>query len=160
MKNKASLLLRNKISIEHIKKLREETGAPVLEIKKVLEEASGDEKKAKEMLKKSGFERAVKKADREIEAGWIFSYIHHSGQIGAIVELGCETDFVARTDEFQKLGKELAMQVVSMNPRDVKNLLSQGYIRQQEKTVEDLIKETMAKMGENIQVEGFQRLEV
>lgn len=149
-----------KISIEQIKKLRDETSAPVAEIKKALEEALGDEKKAKEILKKSGFERAAKKAEREIKAGWIFSYIHHSGQIGAIVELGCETDFVARTDEFQNLGKELAMQVASMNPKDVKNLLSQGYIRQPEKTVEDLIKEIVAKTGENIQVKGFQRLEV
>lgn len=149
-----------KISVDQIKKLREETGAPVAEIKKALEEARGDEKKAKEMLRKSGFERAVKKADREIKAGWIFSYIHHSGQIGAIVELGCETDFVARTDEFQNLGKELAMQVASMNPKDIKNLLSQGYIRQPEKTVEYLTKEVVAKTGENIQVKDFQRLEV
>lgn len=152
--------MKNNISIDQIKKLREETGAPVQEIKKALEEALGDEKKAKEILKKAGFARAAKKAEREIKSGWIFSYIHHSGQVGAIVDLGCETDFVARTDEFQTLGKELAMQVASMNPKDVKSLLSQSYIRQPEKTVEDLIKEIVAKTGENIQVEGFQRLEV
>lgn len=149
-----------KISIGQIKKLREETGAPVHEIKKALDEASGEEKKAKVILKEAGFARAAKKAEREIKSGWIFSYIHHSGQVGAIVDLGCETDFVARTDEFQSLGKELAMQVVSMNPKDVKSLLSQDYIRQSEKTVEDLIKEVVAKTGENIQVKGFQRLEV
>lgn len=149
-----------KISIGQIKKLREETGAPVHEIKKALDEASGEEKKAKVILKEAGFARAAKKAEREIKSGWIFSYIHHSGQVGAIVDLGCETDFVARTDEFQSLGKELAMQVASMNPKDVKSLLSQDYIRQSEKTVEDLIKEVVAKTGENIQVKGFQRLEV
>lgn len=149
-----------KISIDQIKKLREETGAPVAEIKKALEETDGDEKEAKEILKKSGFARAAKKAERETKSGWIFSYIHHSGRVGAIVNLGCETDFVARTDEFQNLGKELAMQVVSMSPKDVKSLLFQGYIRQPEKTVEDLIKEIVAKTGENIQVKGFQRLEV
>lgn len=149
-----------KISINQIKKLREETSAPVNEIKKALEEAGGDENKAKELLKKAGFARAAKKAEREIRAGWIFSYIHHSGQVGAIVDLGCETDFVARTDEFQVLGKELAMQAASMNPKDVKDLLSQSYIRQPDKTVEDLIKETIAKTGENIEVENFERFEV
>lgn len=149
-----------KISIEQIKKLREETSAPVHEIKKALDEAGGDEKKAKEILRKSGFERAAKKAEREIKSGWIFSYIHHSGQVGALVDLGCETDFVARTDEFQTLGKELAMQVASMNPQDVKDLLSQSYIRQPDKTVEDLIKETIAKTGENIEVENFERFGV
>lgn len=148
-----------KTSINQIKKLREEIGAPVAEIKKALESAFGNEKKAKEILRKSGFERAAKKAERKIKSGWIFSYIHHSGQVGAIVDLGCETDFVARTDEFQSLGKELAMQVASMNPKDVRDLLSQSYIRQPDKTVEDLIKETMAKTGENIKVKEFRRLE-
>ncbi|MBI2007236.1 MAG: translation elongation factor Ts [Candidatus Blackburnbacteria bacterium] len=149
-----------KISIAQIKKLREKTGAPVAEIKRALEEALGDEKKAKDVLKKSGFARAAKKAEREIKAGWIFSYIHHSGQVGALVDLGCETDFVARNEEFQNLGKEIAMQVASMNPRDVKDLLLQGYIRQPDKTVEDLIKEAIAKTGENIRVEEFKRFEV
>lgn len=152
--------MKNNISIDQIKKLREETGAPVAEIKKALEEAFGDEKKAKEILKKAGFARAAKKAEREIRAGWIFSYIHHSGQVGAIVDLGCETDFVARTDEFQSLGKELVMQVASMNPKDVKDLLSQSYIRQPDKTIEDLIKETIAKTEENIEVENFERFKV
>lgn len=149
-----------KISIDQIKKLRDETGAPVAEIKKALEEAGGDEERTKEVLKKAGFARAAKKAERETKSGWIFSYIHHSGQVGAIVDLGCETDFVARTDQFQALGKELAMQVVSMSPKDVKSLLSQNYIRQPEKTVEDLIKEVVAKTGENIQVKEFKRFEV
>lgn len=152
--------MKNKISIEQIKKLRDETSAPVAEIKRALEEAHGDERGAKEILKEAGFARAAKKAEREIKSGWIFSYIHHSGQVGAIVDLGCETDFVARTDEFQVLGKELAMQVASMNPKDIKDLLSQNYIRQPDKTVEDLIKETIAKTGENIEIENFERFEV
>ena len=101
----------SKIPIEKVKKIRDETGAPVVGIKRALEEAGGDEKRAKEILRKEGFERAEKKAEREIRAGEIFIYIHHSKQVVAYVDLGCETDFVARTDEFQNLGKELAMQV-------------------------------------------------
>lgn len=149
-----------KISIEKVKKIREETGAPVVGIKRALEEAGGDEKKTKEILRKEGFERAEKKAEREIRAGWIFSYVHHSGQVASLVDLGCETDFVARTDEFQTLGKEVAMQVASMNPKDTEELLNQEYIREPGKKITDLIKEAIAKTGENIEVEDFKRFEV
>ncbi|MDO8503487.1 MAG: translation elongation factor Ts [bacterium] len=149
-----------KSKIDQIKKIRKETGAPVVGIKRALEEAAGDEKKAKEILRKEGFERAAKKAEREIKAGWIFSYVHHSGQVAALVDLGCETDFVARTDEFQALGKEVAMQVASMNPKDVKELLNQEYIREPGKKITDLIKEAIAKTGENIEIEDFERFEV
>lgn len=149
-----------KISIDRIKKIREETGAPVVGIKRALEEAFGDEKKAKEILRKEGFERAEKKAEREIKAGQVFAYTHHSGKVGAMVALGCETDFVARTDEFQNLGKEIAMQVASMKPKDLNDLLAQEYIREPGKTMADLIKEIVAKTGENIQVISFDRSEI
>lgn len=148
------------ISIDQVKKLREKTGAPVVGIKRALEEAGGDEKKAKEILRKEGFERAEKKVARATKAGRVFSYIHHSGDVGAMVTLLCETDFVARTDEFQELGREIVMQVASMNPKDAKELLSQEYIRDSGKTIETLIKEVIAKTGENIQVRAFERFDV
>lgn len=149
-----------KVSIEQIKKVRSETGAPVAEVKKALEEAGGDEKKAKEVLRKAGFERAEKKAGRETAVGSIFTYIHHSGTVASMIELLCETDFVARTDEFQKLGKELAMQVASMNPRDGKELLVQEYIREPEKKVEELVKGVVAKTGENIRIGRIARFAI
>lgn len=147
-------------NIDIIKKLREETAAGVHDIKNALEEAKGDEAKAKELLRKKGFERAEKKADREIKAGRIFSYLHHNGTIGAMITLGCETDFVAKTDEFQKLGQEIAMQVASMNPDSLKELLAQDYIRESGKTIETLIKEVIAKTGENCQLLDFKRFAV
>lgn len=152
--------MKKKISIDQIKKLREETGAPVAEIKKALDEAAGDEKKAKENLKKSGFARAAKKAERQTSAGRVFTYIHHSGTVGATVVLLCETDFVARTDEFQKLGQELSMQVASMGAKDVDELLKQEYIREPGVTVGALIQEVIAKTGENIKIKEFGRFEV
>lgn len=146
------------ISIDQIKKLREETGAPIADIKRALELSGGNEEKAKEALIKSGFERADKKAARQTKAGRVFSYIHHSGTVGAIITLLCETDFVARTDEFQNLGREIAMQVASMNPESKEELLNQDYIRDAGKKIETLIKEVIAKTGENIQLKDFKRL--
>lgn len=149
-----------KTSIDQIKKLRDETGAPVAEIKKALESAFGDEKKAKEILKKSGFERAAKKADRETKAGVVETYIHSTKNSGATVVMVTETDFVARTEEFRNLVREVAMQVTAMNPKDEKELLEQPYIRDPQKTIGDLVKEHVAKFGENIKVKEFKRFEV
>lgn len=149
-----------KITTDQIRKLRDKTGAPVIRVKKVLEEVGGDEKKAFEILQKEGFEKAAKREGRETRAGWIFTYVHHSGRSGSIVDLECETDFVARTTEFQKLGHELALQVTSMNPKDKDELLKQPYIRDETKTVGDLIKEHIAKFGENIVLVDFERFEV
>lgn len=149
-----------KISIDLIKKLRSETGAGINDIKNALEEARGDEAKARELLKKAGFARADKKSSREIKAGRVFSYVHHSGTVGSMVVLGCETDFVAKTDEFQNLGKELAMQIASMKPESKEDFLKQDYIREPGKTVETLIKEVIAKTGENCQLLDFERFEI
>lgn len=149
-----------KADIKQIKKLREETGAGINDIKTALEEAKGNEDKAKELLKKAGFARADKKASREIKAGRVFSYVHHSGTVGSMVVLGCETDFVAKTDEFQNLGKELAMQVASMKPESKEDFLKQDYIRDPQKNIETLIKEVVAKTGENCQLLDFKRFEV
>ena len=141
------------MDINDIKKLREQTGAGVIDAKKALEEANGDYNKALEVLKEKGVQKAEKKSEREIKAGRVFSYIHANGVAGSLVKLGCETDFVAKNEEFEKLGKEIAMQVASMNPETVEELLAQDYIRDTSKTIKALITETIAKTGENITVE-------
>lgn len=145
------------ITINNIKKLREESGAPVMDCKKALEQSGGDSKKAAKLLEKWGVVRAKKKADRETYQGQIFSYIHAGAKIGAMVEILCETDFVARNSEFQKLGHEVAMQVASMGPKDVKNLLAQQYIRDPKLKISDLVSQAIAKLGENIVVKRFER---
>ncbi len=147
------------IDINLIKQLREETGAGIADCRIALEESDGDMAEAKEVLLKKGMERADKKADRETKAGLIYSYIHN-GRVGAMVEVGCETDFVAKTDDFVNLCKEVAMQVASMNPENVEELLKQAYIRDTKKTMEDLVKETIGKLGENIQVRRMVRFEL
>ncbi len=149
-----------KISIEEIKKLRITTGASIADCRIVLEESKGDSKKALDLLRARGFEKAEKKSDRKTSQGLVDSYIHQNGRIGALVEVLCETDFVARTDEFKNLSHEIAMQVASMNPKDVDSLLKQEYIRDSSKTVGELIKETIAKLGENIVIKEFKRLEI
>lgn len=149
-----------KVAIEDIKKLREKTGAGVADCRMALEETNGDQKKAEEILRKKGVEKAAKKADREVKAGMVFAYIHHTGRLGSLVSLACETDFVAKTDDFQKLGKELALQVAASRPEDVKTLLEQEYIRDASKTVQELIKEVIGKLGENIQVMEFKITQV
>jgi elongation factor Ts len=146
--------------IELLKKLREETAASIADVKKALEEAEGDYEKAKELLRKRGAEIAEKKAERETSQGVVEAYVHGNGKIGVLVKLSCETDFVARTDEFKKLAHEIAMQVSAMNPKDVKSLLAQEYIRDPKVTIEDLIKEVVGKTGENIKVAQFSRIEL
>ena len=106
------------------------------------------------------WKRLKKKADRATSQGLIESYIHQNGKIGALVEILCETDFVARTSEFKSLAHEIAMQVASMNPKDIDSLLKQDYIRDASKTIESLVKETISKLGENIVVKGFKRFEI
>jgi elongation factor Ts len=148
------------IDLKLIKQLREETQASVADVKKALDEAGGDLKKAKEVLQKKGFEAASKKADRTTEQGVIEAYVHGGGKIGVLVELLCETDFVAKTDEFKQLGHEIAMQVAAMNPKDTEELLKQEYIRDSSKTIEDLRKGAIAKLGENITLKRFERFAI
>jgi len=145
-----------KVKIEDIKKLREITGAGIADCRVALEETKGDLVTAEKILHKKGLEIAAKKAERQVKAGMVFAYVHHTGRLGTMVGLACETDFVAKTDDFQKLGKELAMQVAASNAGDVKELLESEYIRDPAKKVSDLIKETIGKLGENIQVVGLQ----
>ena len=145
------------IDVEAIKKLRELTGAGIADCREALEEAKGDLKKAQEWLKKKGVEKAEKKADRETGQGRVFSYVH-GGKIGVLVTLLCETDFVAKTDEFNNLGKELCLQVASMKPKNVAELLKQEYIRVPAVTIEAMIKSVIGKLGENIKVGEYGRI--
>jgi len=148
------------ISAQQIKDLREKTQAGFADCKNALEEAGGDMKKAEEILRKKGFEKAAKKSDRETGQGLVESYVHQTGKVGVLVSLLCETDFVARTDEFKSLAHEVAMQVAAMNPKDTAALLKQEYIRDGSKTINDLVTEAIAKLGENIQIGEFKRSEI
>lgn len=149
-----------KVTALQIKTLREKTQAGFADCKNALDEAFGDMKKAEEILRKKGFEKAAKKSDRETGQGLVESYVHQNGRIGVLVSLLCETDFVARTDEFKSLAHEIAMQIAAMNPKDVKSLLSQEYIRDGSRTINDLITEAIAKLGENIKIGSFSRVEI
>ena len=149
-----------KIDVSLIRKLKEETGAPVIRVKKVLEEQGGDEKKAFEILRKEGFEKASKREGRETSQGLVESYIHHSGKVASLVELFCETDFVARNELFRELAHNLALQVASMGAKGSQDLLEQEYIKDPTKKVGDLVKEVVAKTGENIRVGRVFRIEL
>lgn len=146
-----------KINIELIKKLREETGIAIIRIREVLEEVGGDEKKALDVLKKEGLEKASKREGRATSEGKIFVYAHHTGKIVGIIELLCETDFVAKTELFEKLGKDLAMQVASMGDE---NFEKQDFIKDPGKKVSDLVKELIAKTGENVKLGRVERIEL
>ncbi|HOD01142.1 MAG TPA: translation elongation factor Ts [bacterium] len=148
------------INVEIIKKLRDETGAGILEIRDVLEKTGEDFEKAKEELMKKVASKAAKKSDRIAEDGLVYSYIHSSGKVGSLVLLSCETDFVARTDDFQKLCKEVAMQVCTEDYENVESLLNSDYIRDPSKKISDLVNETIAKVGEKIEIRRFAKFTV
>lgn len=160
------------ITAAMVKSLRETTGAGIMDSKRALEEAEGDESRAIELLREKGLASAAKRAGRATSEGVIESYIHSGNRVGALVHLSSETDFVARTDEFSELAKELAMQVAAMNPRfvdrdsvpedagEVANeelLMEQAYIRDPGQTIGDLVKDLAAKTGENVHVGRFVR---
>jgi len=192
------------VSVDDIKKLRELTGVGLTDAKKALVETDGDFDKALEAMRKKGLTKAEKKGDREAREGLIEGYVH-SGRIGVVVEVNCETDFVARLDDFKTLAHEIAMQIAAMSPKYVSEadipaeemervkaelmasealaskpeemrekivegqlkkhfveqvLMSQAYILDDSKTVEQHIKETIAKLGENIVVRQFRRIEL
>jgi elongation factor Ts len=164
------------ISAAAVKALRERTSAGIMECRNALEETGGDTEKAVELLRQRGIMKAGKKADREAKQGLVESYIHGGGRIGVLVELNCETDFVARTEGFRALARDIAMQVAAMAPRyvgpderpadidgnDPENLalLEQPFIRDPKKTIGDLVKENIATVGENIVVRRFVRYEL
>lgn len=145
------------VNIEDLKKLREETGAGIADCREALEEAKGDMKKAKEVIKKKGLDKASSKAEREVKQGLVETY-SHGGKVGVLVELLCETDFVAKTEDFKSLAHELALQIASMKPESVADLLDQEYIRDNSQKVDDLVKAAIGKLGENIQIGRFERI--
>jgi len=147
------------VDINQIKKLREETGISISECKKALEEAKGDFKRAKEILTEWGKKFAAGKKEKETEQGIISSYVHSNKRVGAMVQLHCESDFVARSEGFQKLAHELCLQIAAVDP-DQTPLLSQPWIKDQSKTIKDLIEEYISKFGENITIKRYVRFEV
>ncbi len=147
------------ISISDIKKLREETGAGIADCREALSSSKGDMDKAVEIIKEKGLEKASKKSGRETQEGRVFSYVH-GGKVGVLVSLLCETDFVAKTDDFQTLGKELCLQIAAMTPKNVEELLKQESIRDPKITIETMIKSVIGKLGENLKVAEFSRVTV
>jgi elongation factor Ts len=146
-----------KINVELLKKLREESGAPITRVQKVLQEFEGDEVKALEVLKKEGFAKAEKREGRETGQGKIFTYAHHTGKVVSVVELLCETDFVAKNELFETLGKDIALQIASMGEKDVEK---QDYVRDPSQKISDLIKAVIAKTGENVRLGRAFRVEL
>jgi elongation factor Ts len=152
---------------ELIKQLRELTSAGVMDCKRALIESSGDISKAELLLKNQGIASAARKASRDTDQGVVETYVHSGGRIAAMVEVNCETDFVARTDEFISLAHDIAMQVAAMAPTSVdgddpesvdeSSLLHQSFIKDPSKNIQELINETVGKLGENIRVRRFQR---
>lgn len=148
------------ISIDQIKQLREETEVSISECKKALEIGEGDTEKARDILKQWGREFAKKKQTRTTEQGLIETYVHVTGKMGAIVEVRCETDFVARSEDFKNLCHEIALQVASMNPQNAQELLEQMYARDSSRKIKDFIQEHISRLGENIVVHRFCRFEI
>jgi len=148
------------MNIDAIKKLRIQTGAGVLDIKNALEAAGGDIEQAKKTLFEKGIAKAAKKSERTTKDGLVYSYIHGGGKLGSLVLVACETDFVAKTEDFKKLCHELAMQVCTDDYSSVDDVLAAEYIRDSSKKVADLITETVAKLGEKIELKQFVRLSV
>ena len=145
--------------IDKIKQLRAETEVSITECKKALEAAGGNLEKAREVLRKWGKELAQKKTQKETTQGIIESYIHPNKRIGALLELGCETDFVAQSPDFKNLAHELCLQIAGTADEETP-LLDQPWIRDEKRTVKDLIDEYIAKLGENIVVKRFVRYEI
>ncbi|MBU2542994.1 translation elongation factor Ts [Patescibacteria group bacterium] len=148
------------ISATLVKKLREETSVGMMDCKKALEATAGDFKKAQEILREKNLVKADKKSDRETKEGYIASYVHTNNTTAALVEVLCETDFVARNADLQKMANNLAMQVVAMDPADVAELLAQDYIRDPQITIEELVKQTSGILGEKLVVNRFVRYEI
>ncbi len=160
------------ITTADIKALRDLTGAGIMDSKRALEEAEGDMDKAQDILREKGIASAAKKSDRETDQGLVESYIHSGGRIGAMVEANCETDFVARTEDFKALAHDIAMQVAAMNPKYINEsdipegedvdpqeacLLQQPFIKDPSMTIDEMIRELVGKLGENIRIRRFSR---
>jgi len=163
------------VDVQLVRTLRDQTGAGIMDCKEALENSDGDLEKAVLALREKGVASAVKRVGRETNEGVIETYLHTGGRVGAMVELGCETDFVARTEEFQKLAHDIAMQVAAMGPVYVSEddieegdarppaqiaLMLQPFIKNSSSSVGEMVKELAGKVGENIRVIRFSRLAV
>jgi len=148
------------VNLKKVKELRSLTRAGFTDCRQALVESKGDLAKAKKWLQKKGAKTAAKKEERVTKEGLLEAYRHDGGRILAVVELLCETDFVSRTKEFKDLAHELAMQVAAMKPKSAKALLAQSYIRNEKRKIEDLLKEVIAKTGENIKINRLARFEL
>lgn len=142
-----------------VQKLRGVTGAPVMDCKRALQDAKGDFDKAISLINERGIVKAEEKASRTANAGIVESYVHNN-RVGVMLELFCETDFVGRSDPFRELAHDLALQIAAMDPKDLEELLSQPYIKDESLTVDELVKGVIAKVGENIKVGRFIRYAV
>ena len=161
------------VNVEMIRDLRQKTGAGVMDCKKALEQSDGDGDKAEEALREQGLSNAAKKVGRETKEGLVEAYIHTGGRVGALVQLDCETDFVARTPEFKELAHNLAMQVAAMpstsyiskdeiegteeRPLEEISLLDQSYIKDPSRTVNDVVQDAVARVGENVKIRRISR---
>ena len=160
------------VTTELVKALRDQSGAGIMDSKRALESADGDIDKAQEILRKQGIGAAAKKSSRATNEGLVEAYIHSGGRVGAIVEVNCETDFVARTPDFKSLAHDVAMQVAAMAPLYIDRadipegedadpqqacLMEQSFIKDPPKTVRDIVSETVAKVGENVRIRRFAR---
>lgn len=147
------------VTIEKIKQLREETGISIIECKKALEKSDGDIEKAKNILKETQKEFSSKKTERETKNGVIDSYIHSNKKIGVLIELNCETDFVARNQDFQNLAHELCLQIAAIGDEELP-ILEQPWIKDESLKIKDLISQYIAKLGENIVLKRYTRYEL
>lgn len=143
-------------NLSDVERLREATGAGVMDCKKALDEAKGDFDRARQIIEEKGVVRAEKKADRATGAGILESYVHN-GRVGVLLELRCETDFVARSEPFRTFAHDLVMHIAAMNPNDTAELLKQPFVKDAAVTVEALLKAVIAKTGENMRIERFCR---
>ena len=161
----------NKASVADIRAIRDETGAGVMDITRAIEEANGALQGARELLTERGARMSANNSDRETKEGLIEAYIHPGRPLGALLELNCETDFVARTDEFKSLARDLAMHIAAMQPERISDdeadptaegdsLMSQAWFRDGSLTVEEVIQAAIGKLGENVKVGRFSRFEI
>lgn len=148
------------VTVEQIKKLREKTGLGIHDVKSALEAANGSEEGALEILKEKGLATAAKRAERATSQGLVETYVHGGGRIGAMVEINCETDFVARNEDFKTFVHDVALQIAAMKPENVDELLKQEFFRDPSLTIQDLLTQAIAKIGENIRINRFSRFEL
>ncbi len=148
------------ISLDQVKQLREKTNFSIMECKKALEKTEGNETKALELLNAKSAEKAEKKSEREAGQGVVDAYVHNNGKVGVLLKLNCETDFVAKNEDFKALAHDIAMQIAAIGAESKDELLKQEFIKDPQKTIQDLITEMIGKLGENIQLGEFVRMEV